>query len=131
MYLALLVVFGVSLANYVWGDRLMMKADGLLLRDQNMIAATSIVRIEKVNVRPGQKVSAGDILFEVGSLEIIERLTDYSIRNAQIVERTSALEALRMLVTELLPLAQEKYERSAQAIENLEELKEQGLLPSA
>jgi multidrug resistance efflux pump len=129
IYLLLLVLFGLALSNYVWGDRVMMRADGLLLRDRTMVAATSVVRIEDINVRPGQRVAKGDVLFTVGSLEIVEKLTDFSLRNAQIKERFSALEARRRLLDDLVPLAEDKLRRAHQALKHQQQLAQLRLVP--
>lgn len=45
IYLLLLFVFGLAVVNYLFGDYILLQADGLVLRDQNVIATPYVARV--------------------------------------------------------------------------------------
>lgn len=128
VYLALLALLLFGIANYVAGDRLLLRADGLVLRHQTRVAATSIVRIESVEVRPGQTVRPGDVLFRTTSAELLDRIADYAIRHAELTEREGARNSRLGVLDELVPLAETRLADAEQALATLETLKEGGLV---
>ena len=111
IYLALLAIFALSIGNYFVGDRVFLRADGLVLRDRTVVSATSLVRIAEVRIRPGQQVRRGDVLFRADSPEILDRLADYAMRVAELDERTAELRGRVRMSVELLPLAREREAR--------------------
>ena len=111
IYLGLLLIFFLSLGNYFVGDRVFLRADGLVLRDRTEISATSLVRVSDIRIRPGQIVEAGDMLFRAEAPEILDRLADFSMRVAELDERAAGLRGRSHLSTELLPLARERAAR--------------------
>ncbi|MGP1396930.1 MAG: HlyD family secretion protein [Inquilinaceae bacterium] len=130
VYLGLLALLGLGLANYVWGDTVFLRADGLTLRDRTLVAATSIVRVEEVHVRPGQRVRADDILLRVGSTEVLDRIADLAMRDAELAEREAALRSRRNLAVSLLPLAERRAAETSELLRSLESLSKQGLVAS-
>ena len=62
IYLLLLFVFALTVANYLFGDFVLLDADGLVLRDQNVVATTYVARVDSVDVDEGQAVEAGSPL---------------------------------------------------------------------
>ncbi len=130
IYLLLLAGLMIGISNYVWGDRIFLRADGLILRERTHVAATSIVRIEEVAVRRGQRVSQGDLLLKIGSSELLDRIADYSTRNAELAEREAALRTRENLVTELLPLAEQRKTQTQRAVKELEGPAKEGVVTS-
>lgn len=120
IYLLLLAGLMIGISDYVWGDRIFLRADGLILRERTHVAATSIVRIEEVAVRRGQTVSQGDLLLKLGSSELLDQIADYSTRNAELAEREAALRSRENLVTELLPLAEQRKTETLRTVKDLE-----------
>lgn len=108
VYLGLLAMFFVAIGNYVAGDILFLRADGLVMRDRSEIGASSLVRISEVSVRPGQVVAKGDTLLRAESISTLGRLADLSIRQAELVERGVRLKSELALAQALLPRAQRR-----------------------
>ena len=129
-YLALLAVFFAALGNYVAGDRLFLRADGLVLRDRTVIGATALVQVTEVAVRPGQVVEKGDLLLQAESLDILGRLAELSMREAELVERASRLRSQLALARELLPEARERLAELTERQAALRSLSESRLLPA-
>ena len=82
IYLLLLSVFGLTVINYMFGDYVLLEADGLVLRDQHVVATTYVARVDGVDVTEGQAVEAGNPLVKLQSTEILERLADLSTKRA-------------------------------------------------
>ena len=128
IYLLMLAVLGLGLANYLWGGLVLLHADGIVLRDRTTVAATSVVRIEAVHVRHGQSVQAGEILLHVGSAEILDRVADLSARDADLAQREAALRSRIRLAADLLPLAKQRAEEAAGVLTRLDGAVGRGLV---
>jgi multidrug resistance efflux pump len=111
-------------ANYLLGDFFLLNADGLVLRDQHVVATTYIARVESVEVREGQAVKAGDALLKLQSTELLERLADLSTKQADIIAKITDFKVRAESVTELLPLAERREAEAAQAIHQFDTLLE-------
>jgi len=118
IYLVLLGIFGLAVANYLLGDYVLLNADGLVLRDQNVIATPYVARVESVDVTEGQAVNAGDILLKLQSTEILERLADLSTKRAELMAKATDFKVRAESVTQLLPLAER---RTAEAINTIKQ----------
>ena len=105
VYLGLLAVFFLGVANYLWGDFLMLRGDGLVVRDRTVVAATFVARVAEVDVAEGQMVKEGDHLLRIESAEVLERLADLSIRQAELAQRAAAFQLRSEVATQLLPMA--------------------------
>lgn len=108
VYLALLVLFFAGLGNYVAGDRLFLRADGLVMLDRTVIGATALVQVTEVGVRPGQRVEEGQMLVKAESLETLGRLAELSMREAEVAERRARLRSELAMARELQPRAAER-----------------------
>ncbi|WP_237059766.1 HlyD family secretion protein [Loktanella sp. M215] len=106
IYLSILAVFFAGFGDYVAGDIIFLRADGLVVRDHSEIGADSLVRVTEVAVRPGEKVEAGDMLLRAESIDILGRLAELTMREAELVERGAQLKSDLALSTDLLPRAQ-------------------------
>ncbi|MFQ6552655.1 HlyD family secretion protein [Aestuariibius insulae] len=110
IYLVVLGGFFAMLLNYLAGDRLILRADGLVLRDRIVVAATSLVSVTEVQAQPGQWVEAGDILLRAESTTVLDRLADLALRRAELDERLAKLIGEAALAQALAPLARERLE---------------------
>ena len=101
VYLVLLTLFGVAIINYLFGDFVLLRADGLVLRDENVVATTYIARVESVFVQQGETIKEGRPLLKLQSLEILERLADLSIKRAELVAKVTDLRVRSETVEQL------------------------------
>jgi multidrug resistance efflux pump len=97
----------------MFGDYFLLQADGLVLRDQNVVATTYVARVDSVDVDEGQYVEAGTPLLKLQSTEILERLADLSTKRAELVAKATEFKVRSESVAQLLPLAER---RAAEAI---------------
>lgn len=131
IYLGILIAFVAGLANYVAGDRLFLRADGLVLQDRSVIGATSLVRVRTVAVRPGQTVRRGDVLVQAESLDTVARLAELSMRQAELVERGARLRSELALARALHPRAEERLTELNARAETLQALDTSRLVTAA
>lgn len=130
VYLVMLAALALAVANYVWGDMLFLRADGLVLREKILVAATSIVRVEEVAVREGQTVDKDELLLRVGSIDVLEKIAEYATRNAELAEREAALNSRQKLVLELFPLAEARVVETERLVKGLKGLRADGMILS-
>ena len=128
VYLILLAFFALGVANYLFGDLVLLRADGLVLRDQNVVATTYIARVDKVDVQQGSTVEAGQPLLKLQSLEILERLADLSIKRAELVATATQFKVRTETGEQLLPLAERHEAEAAQVIKQLDTMT--GFIPT-
>lgn len=130
VYLALLVALMLAGLNYLFGDFVYFRADGLVLRHKTVIASTYVARVEDVAVAQGSKVSKGDVLLRLQSAELLERLADLSARRAQLAAREVDFRIRAATVAQLLPLAQKRENQAAGTVDKFEELLGSGFATS-
>lgn len=128
IYLLLLVLFFGALLNYVAGDRLFLRADGLVLQDRTVIGATDLVQVTEVAVRPGEEVEDGQMLLRAESLETLGRLADLSMRAAELAERRARLRSELAVARELQPRAERRLDELVEREETLDDLQDSRLV---
>jgi multidrug resistance efflux pump len=131
IYLLLLTVFALTVANYMFGDFILLQADGLVLRDQHVVATTYIARVESVEVKEGQAVQQGGILLKLQSTEILERLADLSTKRAELVAKATDFKVRADSVAQLLPLAERRVSEAVNTIKQFDTLAAAKLVTSA
>jgi multidrug resistance efflux pump len=127
IYLTALVIFGVAILNYLFGDLVFLRANGLVLKDQTVIAPTFVARIQNIKVKEGQPVKEGQVLFQMQSLEMLERLADLSARRATLVAASVEFRIRSETVAALLPLAKKRDNEAARVVSKFDELSQAGL----
>ena len=130
VYLVLLTLFGVAIINYLFGDFVLLRADGLVLRDENVVATTYIARVELVFIQQGETIKEGRPLLKLQSLELLERLADLSIKRAELVAKVTDLRVRSETVEQLLPLAERHELESARVIKQFDGVTMAGLITS-
>lgn len=131
IYLLLLFIFALTVGNYMFGDFFLLQADGLVLRDQHVVATTYVARVEDVNVTEGQAVDAGNPLLKLQSTEILERLADLSTKRAELVANETDFKVKAESVAQLLPLAERRVSEAVNTIKQFDTLAAAGLVTSA
>ena len=131
VYLALLAAFCLAITNYLWGDLIFLRGDGLILRDQTVVAATYVSRIESVDVKEGQNVKQGDLLLQVKSAEVLERLADLSVRRAELISQSGDTILRYEAAVQLLPLATKRAKETAEFVQRIEGPQNRGAITSS
>ncbi len=127
IYMGLLGFFAIAVLNYLFGDLFIMRADGLVLKDQSVIATTFVARIEQVAVREGQQVERGQVLLRIQSTEMLERLADLSARRARLAADNVEFTIRAESVTELLPLAKKREDEASRVVGKFDQMALAGL----
>ena len=131
IYLLLLSVFGLTVINYMFGDYVLLEADGLVLRDQHVVATTYVARVDGVDVTEGQAVEAGNPLVKLQSTEILERLADLSTKRAELVAKETDFKVKAASVAQLLPLAERRVAEAVNTIKQFDTLAAAKLVTAA
>jgi multidrug resistance efflux pump len=127
IYVGILGVFVIAVLNFLFGDIVFLRADGLVLRDQTVIATTFVARIQQVDIREGQQVEKGQVIMRLQSTEMLERLADLSARRARLVADTVEFRIRAETVAELLPLAKKREGEAMRVVGKFDELAQSGL----
>ena len=122
IYLFFLGVFALAILNYFFGDFFMLKADGLVLRDEHVVATTYIARLDSIDVTEGQAVKEGDVLLKLQSTEILDRLADLWAKQAELVAKALDFKVRAETATELLPLVKRREVEAESAIRQFDAL---------
>jgi multidrug resistance efflux pump len=130
VYFILLVGLGAAVLNYMFGDFVIIRADGLVLRHKSVIAATYVARVHSVAVREGQQVVKGELLLDLLSTEMLDRLADLSSRRAQLNLSSVDLEIRTQQVSQLLPLAERRVYQTNKVLDKFDKLKGDGFTTS-
>jgi len=131
IYLTALAVFGIVVLNYLFGDLVFLRADGLVLRDQTIVSPTYVARVYDVQVKEGQSVEKGQVLLNLQSLEMLERLADLSARRARLVADMVDFRIRSETVDALLPLAKKREDEAARVVGKFDQLAQVGLTTSS
>ncbi len=127
IYLVLLMGFGLAIANYLVGDFVLFRADGLVVRDKSVVAAVYVARVGEVHAREAQLVQKGDILFQLQSTEMLERLADLSTRRAQLAAKAAEFKVKAETISQLLPLATKMEQETGKTVVRFDKLRLSGL----
>ncbi len=128
VYLGLLGALALGVLNFLYGDMIVLRADGVVLRDKTSIASTYIARIDAIMVKEGQSVSKGDPLLQLQSTQMLERLADLSARRARIVTDAAEFRIRAETVVKMLPLATRRAKETAKVLDQFDELSKQQLV---
>lgn len=128
IYLGLVAALALFLGNYVVGDAVLLRADGIVLTDRHIFASTYPAKVSRVNVREGQQVQVGTALLEMESAEMLKDISDLAARTSDLSIREAEIRNQRATISTLLPLAERHTRESATQIARLDSLNRQGLV---
>ncbi|MFN0262263.1 HlyD family secretion protein [Tepidamorphus sp. 3E244] len=131
IYGTLLTLMALAVLDYVVGDYVFLRADGLVVRDRSTIATTYLARIDTVNVGKGEAVEAGAPLLQLQSTHILEQLADLSARRAVLSTQAAQFAIRAATVTQLLPLAERREQEATKMLAKFDDLSNQKLITSA
>jgi len=127
-YLLLLVVLGLLLLKYLLGDAIIFHADGILLTDRHVVAATYPAKVTAVRIKEGDPVAGGTVLFELESADMLKELADLALRNSDLAVREAQLRGRIATVAALLPLAERNARESKEAVARVDTLSDRRLI---
>ena len=130
VYLAILFGLGLIGLNYAVGDAIILRADGLVVTDRSVAGAVYGARVAKVLVRQGQRVSAGDVVVELESVDMLRDIAQVSSQNADLALREMQVRTRAGTLEALLPLGERHARESAKVISDLDRMSAAGLVSS-
>jgi len=122
VYLCLLGAMLATGANFLFGDLVFLRADGLVIRDKSTVSTTYLARVEAVDVKPADVVAKGAVVLRLQSMEVLERLADLSSRNASLAAKAAAFNVRSETIAKLLPLAERRERETARILKKFDEL---------
>jgi multidrug resistance efflux pump len=122
IYLGMLMILLVVGLNYLFGDLIFLRADGLVLRDRSSVSMTYLATVQEVHVTAGKRVRKGEPLLRLQSSNLLEKLAELSSSNARLVTSHAEHRIHAETVDELLPLARTMAREAAQAFDQFDEL---------
>lgn len=128
VYLFLLALFSLAVLNYLFGDFVLLGADGIVLRDQNAVSTTYVARVDSVDVKEGQQVKKGDKLMRLESTEILERLAELSLKRAELATKNTDLKIRGETAEHLLPLAERRADETTNLTERFDSMASRGVV---
>ncbi|NND49447.1 MAG: HlyD family efflux transporter periplasmic adaptor subunit [Rhizobiales bacterium] len=131
VYLGMLAMLAVAIANYVFGDFIFLRADGLAVRDKVTIATTYIAGIQSIHVEEGDSIAKGAPLMVLKSSQILERLADLSARRARLAAEAADFKIRAETVAKLLPLAERRERATGEIVAAFDQLSNQQLITNA
>src|SRR5947199_3576054 len=105
IYILLLVLLGLALGNYFFGDSVLLRADGTVWAERHVVAATYPAKVTDVRIREGDRISRGAVLLQLESADMLKDIADLAIRTAELAVRETQLRVKIATVSALLPLA--------------------------
>jgi multidrug resistance efflux pump len=122
VYLTMLLALVTAGLNFLFGDLVFLRADGLVLRDKTTVSTTYLARVETVNVTPGQAISVGTPILSLQSTEILERLADLSSKKATLTAKAAEFKIRAETAARLLPLAEKREIQTAKMLQKMHKL---------
>jgi multidrug resistance efflux pump len=108
--------------NYLFGDLIFLRADGLVLRDRSSVSMTYLATVQEVNVTAGKRVRKGEPLLRLQSSSLLERLAELSSSNARLVTSYAEHKIHAETIDALLPLARKTAQEAASAFDQFDQL---------
>src|SRR5215469_10568377 len=105
----------------------MLRADGLVLRERVAVAPAFEGRVAQVFVRPGDHVEKGQRIAVVKSVAISRTLADLAAEKARIMSKIAELEARGQVITATLSLAKSSAVETARYLNDLNKARAAGL----
>lgn len=94
VYLGLLALLVLWILNLFFGDLFVFRAEGLVVRERATASVTYTGRVTQLDVQEGDRVSKGDVVARMESVEILNdvatfrsRLSDLRVHEAELVRR--------------------------------------------
>ncbi|MHC1551529.1 HlyD family secretion protein [Phyllobacterium sp. K27] len=128
IYLLILAVLVLSLANYLVGGMFILSADGIVLAQRYIVSAGYPATVDKVLVSEGDSVTQGTPLLQLTSFDMVKEIAELSVRTSEIAVREGELQGKAATNKALLPLAERSAHESNAAILRLDRVSTRGLV---
>ncbi len=131
VYLATVGGVVFFLALQFLGPLIFLDADGLASKERLIVAPDYSARIDRMHVRPGDTVQAGQVIATLSSTEVIDRLADLSSKRTALAAREIQIQSRIVSLKTLQPLAVERAKRARESVTQLNDLLKRQLTTSS
>lgn len=128
IYYAILVIFVLAFGNYLFGDRFLLRSEGVVKHASISLEAPATVHVAEMFVRPGEAVRKGDPLFRVEALDARIQLSLLAERLASLKDIRSTRGLDRDRALEQLPLVRQQIEALERQMQTATNLQSRGLI---
>lgn len=128
VYLALLAVFGLALVRVAFGDYLVLRGEGIVLRDRVDVGVEYNATIQAVYVEEGQNVERGEPIFALRSLDATRTLIQLQREEIELDTQLTMARAEARSLPRLIELAEERYATARSHLVQLQELYDDNLV---
>lgn len=122
VYLSIVFALALWLGNFMYGDRLFLRSEGLVLGDTAVIAAEFPVTVKELLVREGESVRVGKIAAIVSSQNVAETIARLAADVAARVIRQSELRIRSDVIDAMIPVAEHRQQFASGARKEFESL---------
>jgi multidrug resistance efflux pump len=129
IYVLILAGIGLAVLNYAIGDAVILRADGMVVRNRYAVGATYPAKVAAVFVKEGDRVEEGKVLARLESAEILKDIAQLSLQYADISGRDTQIKVRSATNQDLMPLAERHAEQTAGAVRQYSTMK--GLIPTS
>lgn len=128
VYLGLIGLLGLSVLDYVWGDMVLFRANGIVAQERVDIGARYVGHLDTFSFQIGEEVEEGQVLATVSSLEIADRLAQLRLRESELNSRLVSNEEAIRVGRKLLPFAEQRVADSREMRSTVLKAKGKGLV---
>jgi len=128
LYLTAVLSLVIWLGNLLFGDRLFLRGEGLVLGESAIVAAEFPVTVQDIRVREGEMVDKGRTAAIVSSQTVAETIARLSSDVAARVIRQSELRIRSQVIEAMIPFAENRQKVASNARRELETLVERRIL---
>jgi multidrug resistance efflux pump len=108
VYISILVILFIWIADTFFGDYFIFRAEGLVLKERHTAAVGYTADVKEVFVVEGQRIKKGAPVVRVSSVQILEQITNLSIKLADLEAQQLELKSQSQINVKLLPYAQKR-----------------------
>ena len=128
IYLSLLAGLGLFILNFFVGPYVFLRAEGMVMMKEHVIATLFEARTTEVLVKRGDEVEAGQPILLLESAKVMREIADLSAQLADLTTRTAQIKAKALATTAVLPLAQQAADQISEELAGLYDLKKKSLV---
>jgi multidrug resistance efflux pump len=126
IYVALMALLGLALVDYMVGDVVLLRGEGMVLTNRSVLSAGYPAMVVDVHVKEGDAVEAGALLVQLESADMLRDIADLAGRTADLAGRESQLKVRRDNIGAVLPLAERAARENSESIAKLDRLSSSG-----
>ncbi len=108
VYITILVILFIWIADTFFGDYLIFRAEGLVLKERHSAAVGYTADVKEVFVVEGGTIKKGDPVVRVSSVQILEQITNLSTKLAGLEAQQLELQSRHKIAKQLLPYAEKR-----------------------